>query len=44
MSDTPKSSRPLHLQTIDSLFAELIGGASVSVGEDIVIPINSDTC
>ncbi len=27
-------SRPLHLQTIDSLFAELIGGASVSVGED----------
>jgi hypothetical protein len=34
MSNTPKSSRPLHLQTIDSLFAELIGGASVSVGED----------
>jgi hypothetical protein len=34
VSDTPKSSRPLHLQTIDSLFAELIGGASVSVGEN----------
>jgi RNase_H superfamily/AAA domain len=34
MSDTPKSLRPLHLQTIDSLFAELIGGASISVGED----------
>jgi hypothetical protein len=28
------NSRPLHLQTIESLFAELIGGASVSVGED----------
>ncbi|MGE9007923.1 AAA family ATPase [Leptospira interrogans] len=36
MVDTSKSSRPLHLQTIDSLFAELIGGASVSVGEDNV--------
>jgi AAA domain len=32
MSGTPKSLRPLHLQTIDSLFAELIGGSSVSVG------------
>lgn len=27
------NSRPLHLQTIDSLFAELISGVSVSVGE-----------
>lgn len=26
-------SRPLHLQTIDSLFTDLIGGVSVSVGE-----------
>jgi hypothetical protein len=34
MPDAPKSLRPLHLQTIDSLFAELIGGASVSVGAD----------
>jgi hypothetical protein len=34
MSGTSKSSRPLHLQTIDSLFAELIIGSSVSVGED----------
>ena len=33
MSDTPEGSRPLHLQTIDSLFAELIGGTSVSVGD-----------
>ena len=39
MSDTAKSSRPLHLQTIGSLFAELIGGAGVSVGED-----NSEFC
>src|SRR3546814_10262910 len=36
MPDTPKDSRPLHLQTIDSLFAELIGGASISVGKDNV--------
>jgi AAA domain len=34
MSGPPKSSRPLHLQTIDSLFAELIGGCSVAVGSD----------
>jgi hypothetical protein len=34
MSDTPKDFRPLHLQTIDSLFADLIGGASISVGKD----------
>jgi hypothetical protein len=34
MSQTLKTSRPLHLQTIDSLFAELIGGDSVSVGAD----------
>ncbi len=34
MSDTSKSARPLHLQTIDSLFAELMGGAVISVGED----------
>ena len=34
MSQTATSSRPLHLQTIDSLFAELIGGASVSVGKE----------
>ena len=33
MSDAPKALRPLHLQTIDSLFAELIGGASISVGD-----------
>lgn len=32
MTDTTFSSRPLHLQTIDSLFADLIGGASVSSG------------
>jgi hypothetical protein len=36
MSSPSKSARPLHLQTIDSLFAELIGGASVSVGKDNV--------
>src|SRR3546814_17204538 len=36
MPDTPKDSRPLHLQTIDSLFAELLGGASISVGKDNV--------
>jgi hypothetical protein len=36
MTETSKSSRPLHLQTIDSLFAELIGGSSVAVGEDNV--------
>lgn len=36
MADTARNSRPLHLQTIDSLFAELISGASVSVGEDDV--------
>jgi hypothetical protein len=29
-----RNLRPLHLQTIDSLFAELISGVSVSVGED----------
>ncbi len=34
MSGIAKSSRPLHLQTIDSLFAELIGGASISVGDE----------
>lgn len=34
MTDAPKSARPLHLQTVDSLFAELIGGARVSVGAD----------
>ncbi|MDK1494484.1 hypothetical protein QN219_31625 [Sinorhizobium sp. 7-81] len=34
MNDTTASGRPLHLQTIDSLFAELIGGASVSAGEN----------
>jgi AAA domain len=34
MSGTAKTLRPLHLQTIDSLFAELIGGDSVSVGAD----------
>jgi hypothetical protein len=33
VSNTQKNSRPLHLQTIDSLFAELISGTSVSVGE-----------
>ncbi len=33
MSEAERSSRPLHLQTIDSLFAELIGGDSVSVGD-----------
>jgi hypothetical protein len=33
MSDAQKSSRPLHLQTIESLFAELIGGAMISVGD-----------
>jgi hypothetical protein len=34
MSGASKSSRPLHLQTIDSLFAELIGGANISVEGD----------
>ncbi len=34
MSDSLKNLRPLHLQTIDSLLAELIGGASVSAGDD----------
>jgi hypothetical protein len=34
MSGTPKDFRPLHLQTIDSLFAELIGGANITVGKD----------
>ncbi|MBX5192633.1 AAA family ATPase [Rhizobium sp. NZLR3b] len=34
MTDTTASSRPLHLQTIDSLFADLIGGASVSSGTE----------
>ena len=29
-----KTSRPLHLQTIESLFADLISGASVSVGDE----------
>jgi hypothetical protein len=33
MSNPNAPSRPLHLQTIDSLFAELIGGADISVGE-----------
>jgi hypothetical protein len=31
MSADPASSRPLHLQTIDSLFAELIGGGTITV-------------
>jgi hypothetical protein len=34
MSDSTNSQRPLHLQTIESLFAELIGGSSVSVAEN----------
>jgi AAA domain len=34
MSNPAAPSRPLHLQTIDSLFAELIGGADISVGDD----------
>jgi predicted ATPase len=34
MSESPKAPRPLHLQTIDSLFAELIGGGKVLVGEN----------
>lgn len=34
MSEKLKRLRPLHLQTIDSLFAELIGGESVSAGDD----------
>src|SRR5947209_5974052 len=33
MSDKAAPARPLHLQTIDSLFAELIGGMAVSVGD-----------
>jgi hypothetical protein len=33
MSDKPTAARPLHLQTIESLFAELIGGAAISVGD-----------
>ncbi|WP_018391074.1 ATP-binding protein [Ancylobacter sp. FA202] len=33
MSETTPIKRPLHLQTIDSLFADLIGGASISVDE-----------
>lgn len=33
MSAASKSSRPLHLQTLQSLFAELIGGAAISVGD-----------
>jgi predicted ATPase len=34
MSDSSASPRPLHLQTIDSLFAELIGGGSVATDTD----------
>jgi len=34
MSDPVTGARPLHLQTIDSLFAELIGGAAIAVGPD----------
>ncbi|MGH9679172.1 MAG: ATP-binding protein, partial [Candidatus Acidiferrales bacterium] len=32
MPHSVAGARPLHLQTIDSLFAELISGASISVG------------
>src|SRR5690348_10236177 len=34
MSEPAAGARPLHLQTIDSLFAELIGGAAIAVGSD----------
>ncbi|MBR0739746.1 AAA family ATPase [Bradyrhizobium liaoningense] len=34
MTNPPTSSRPLHLQTVESLFAELISGAAVLVGEN----------
>ncbi|UPJ69114.1 ATP-binding protein [Bradyrhizobium sp. 191] len=34
MTNSPISSRPLHLQTVESLFAELIGGSGVLVGEN----------
>jgi hypothetical protein len=34
MSDTAIGARPLYLQTIDSLFAELIGGAAIAVGPE----------
>jgi predicted ATPase len=34
MSDSPEPLRPLHLQTIDSLFAELISGGTISTEAD----------
>jgi hypothetical protein len=34
MSDSATGARPLHLQTIDSLFAELINGATIAIGPD----------
>ena len=34
MSDSSASPRPLHLQTIESLFAELIGGGAIAMDSE----------